>query len=59
MHALEPKTQTEDCRNLLSDIHILLEDYAPPWYSHTLRKRLVAALKMLARNDGLEAMNPR
>lgn len=47
MQPLEPKTQTDDCKSLLEDLYNLLEAYAPPWYSHELRKRLSAALKTL------------
>lgn len=47
MHSIEPKPQNEECKNLLMDLYSLLEAYAPPWYSHELRKRLLAALKTL------------
>ena len=52
MHPIEPEPQTEECKNLLADLYGLLEAYAPPWYSHELRKRLLAALKTLDAQAG-------
>jgi hypothetical protein len=47
MKRLQPKPHTEDCQSLLVDLYDLLEAYAPPWYSHELRKRLLAQRKSL------------
>jgi hypothetical protein len=56
VHPIEPMPQIEDCQNLVVDLYNLLEGHAPPWYSHELHNRLVAALKTSDTTDDAEAM---
>ena len=52
MHPSEHEPQAQDVRKLLVDLYNLLEDYAPPWYSQELHKRLLAAVKALGNEIG-------
>jgi len=47
--AVEPDTSEAgaDYADVLAELHVLLEDYAPPWYTERLHERTEQVLRML------------